>query len=83
MAAAKKVLIEAKPENPGRLTLFGRAGEPEVLQLAPMKPNELSGLVKELRARGLDVDLVDTDVEAKPAALTIEAALLALGFEQP
>ena len=82
MGAPMKVRIEAKPENAGRLTLLGR-GEPEILLLAPMKPNELLGLANELRARGVDLDLVDTDVEATPAALTVEAALHALGFEPP
>jgi len=39
MTAATKALIEAKPENPGRLTLLGHSGETDLhLQLAPMKP---------------------------------------------
>jgi len=84
MTAATKAVIEAKPENPGRLTLLGHSDETDLhLQLAPMKPKELFGLANELCARGLKVDLQDTDVEATPAALDPHAALRELGFEPP
>jgi hypothetical protein len=81
---ARQVLLEAKPENPGQLTLLAAAGTAQLrLPLSPMKPKELYGLANELRARGLDVDLRETDVEAQPAALDVRVALHTLGFEPP
>jgi len=84
MVDTRKVLIEAKPENGGRLTVLAGAGEDEHhLQLSPLKPNELYGLANELCDRGCEVELRETDVEAAPAALGPHAVLIELGFEAP
>ena len=84
MSQTPKAVLEAKPENPGRLTLIGADGMPQLrLPLTPLKPEELSGLVNELSSRGFEVELCETDVEAEPAALGAQAALHRLGLHPP
>lgn len=83
MLPQPRVVIEAKPENPGRIVVIDAAARERHLPLSPLAPSELTGLVDELRARGCQVEAHEADVEAQVPAYSAEAALDALGLAPP
>src|SRR5687768_11846141 len=83
MPLQPRVVIEAKPENPGRLQLIDAADRERHFPLAPLAPSELDGLLQELRSRGYRVEAHEVDVEAQVPAYSAEAALQALGLAPP
>jgi hypothetical protein len=79
----RTALIEAKPENPGRITLRAQGAPDRVLSLASLTRAELIGLGNEIAQRGVEVELQNVDVEAATPAHGAYAALRELGFAPP
>jgi hypothetical protein len=67
MRGKTRVLLEAKPDRPGLITLLDDDCAAQAhLPLAPMKRNEILGLANELCARGVEVDLRDVETTPRP-----------------
>ena len=82
MSERPRAVIEAKPENPGRLVVHD-AGRERRIPLTPLSGPELDGLAAELTGRGYQVEQHDADIAAQVPAHSAEAALRALGETPP